>query len=98
MWVRCLAVIPRLKTVNKFSVLISCPRIERALKRALGPRVLSFYAEVAPACRQAGNWHTRHVQYLKIFAEVAELAYAQVSEACAERLEGSNPSFRTNFS
>ena len=31
-------------------------------------------------------------------AEVAELAYAQVSEACAARLEGSNPSFRTIFS
>lgn len=30
-------------------------------------------------------------------AEVAELAYAQVSEACASRLEGSNPSFRTIF-
>ncbi len=30
----------------------------------------------------------------KKFAEVAELAYAQVSEACASRLEGSNPSFR----
>gem|GEM_PF-7109673 len=28
-------------------------------------------------------------------AEVAELAYAQVSEACVARLEGSNPSFRT---
>ena len=27
-------------------------------------------------------------------AEVAELAYAQVSEACAARLEGSTPSFR----
>jgi hypothetical protein len=31
------------------------------------------------------------------FAEVAELAYAQVSEACAARLEGSNPSFRTKI-
>ena len=30
-------------------------------------------------------------------AEVAELAYAQVSEACAARLEGSNPSFRTMY-
>src|SRR3989338_975047 len=31
----------------------------------------------------------------KRIAEVAELAYAQVSEACAARLEGSTPSFRT---
>ena len=29
------------------------------------------------------------------YAEVAELAYAQVSEACAARLVGSNPTFRT---
>ena len=28
---------------------------------------------------------------------MAELAYAQVSEACAARLEGSTPSFRTIF-
>ena len=28
---------------------------------------------------------------------MAELAYAQVSETCAERLVGSNPTFRTHF-
>ena len=36
-------------------------------------------------------------QKIYICAEVAELAYAQVSEACAARLEGSNPSFRTSY-
>ena len=35
--------------------------------------------------------------YRDKIAEVAELAYAQVSEACAARLEGSTPSFRNIF-
>lgn len=37
-----------------------------------------------------------HLQH-QIYADVVELAYTQVSEACASRLEGSTPSVCTKF-
>ena len=60
------------------------------------------FSACLPAGREVAARHQSvggppNIEFKK-FAEVAELAYAQVSEACAERLEGSNPSFRTIFS
>ena len=64
------------------------------LERPLTRRRNKLLAEVA--ARHQSVVGPPDAKFKKI-AEVAELAYAQVSEACPERVKGSTPFFRTNL-